>query len=111
MGANLLTAGSSICCPHGGQAQPLLTTNTRVQGPDGAVLVQSDVHPVVGCPFTIGANYSPCVRIQWQTASVQTTVGGVAPLLATSVGLCVSAAGAPQGTAVIAATQIKAAAS
>jgi hypothetical protein len=104
----LLTTQSQIMCPHGGQAV-LVTTNARVQA-GAPVLLESDVHVVGGCPFTIGTKYSPCVRIEWSASATKATVGGVAPLLQTSVGKCFSPESTPQGVAIVVATQPRASA-
>jgi hypothetical protein len=104
MPGKLLTVGATVLCPHGGRAI-LTTSNTRVLGPDGPVLLESDVHIVVGCPFTVGTKYSPCVRIEWQAPAMQSNANDVKPLVETSVGICYGAEGAPQGTAIVAATQ------
>ena len=104
----LLTTASQILCPHGGQAI-LTTANTRVTA-GAAVLLQTDVHTVVGCPFTIGTKYSPCVRIEWQSAATRASAGGTAVLTQTSIGLCYSPESAPQGVALIVNTQPRASA-
>jgi hypothetical protein len=95
----ILTTASTVMCPHGGMAQ-LITTNTEALIEGAPVLLQTDQHPVVGCPFTPVA-YSPCVLIRWITAATQTSVRDVPVLLQTSVGLCLNAAQAPQGTALV----------
>jgi hypothetical protein len=104
MGGRLLTVGSAIMCPHGGQAQ-LTTTNAAVDGPDGHLLLDSDVHPIVGCPFTVGSKYSPCVRISWSAGASKLTVAGTSPLIETSAGTCIGAEGAIQGAATVVLTQ------
>jgi hypothetical protein len=86
-------------CPHGGQAL-LLTSNTEALIDGAPALLQTDLHPIVGCPFTPVA-YSPCVMIRWITAATQTSVRNVPVLLQTSVGLCLNAAQTPQGIAVV----------
>ena len=106
MPGKLLTVAATVQCPHGGSAT-LTTANGRVLGPDGAVLVQSDIHTVAGCSFTIGNVPSPCLRIEWQAPAVKSTFSGVAPLVESSVGLCYAASGAPQGTAMVTASQQK----
>jgi hypothetical protein len=93
-------------CPHGGLAQ-LVTSNTEAIVEGAPVLLQTDVHPIVGCPFTPVA-YSPCVTIRWVTAATKTSIRQVPVLLQTSVGLCVNAAQVPQGTAVVVQVQQKA---
>jgi hypothetical protein len=95
----ILTTTSTVMCPHGGQAL-LLTTNTEALIDGAPALLQTDVHPIVGCPFTPVA-YSPCVTIRWITAATQTSVRNVPVLLQTSVGLCLNAAQAPQGIAIV----------
>jgi hypothetical protein len=95
----ILTTAATVMCPHGGQAQ-LLTTNTEALIDGAPALLQTDVHPVIGCPFTPVA-YSPCVTIRWITAATQTSVRNVPVLLQTSVGLCLNAAQAPQGIAIV----------
>jgi len=102
----ILTTTSTVMCPHGGMAQ-LLTTNTEALIDGAPALLQSDVHPIVGCPFTPVA-YSPCVSIRWVTAATQTSVRNVPVLLQTSVGLCLNAAQAPQGTALVVQVQQRA---
>lgn len=109
MPGNLLTVASTIMCPHGGQA--ILTTgNAKVMADGAPVLVETDVHPVVGCPFTVGPKYSPCVQIRWSAGAAQTAIDGVPALVQSSIGLCLSPESAPQGVAVIASTQMKASA-
>lgn len=102
----ILTAGGTVMCPHGGQAQ-LHTSNTEALIDGSPALLQTDIHPVVGCAFTPVA-YSPCTSIRWVTASTQTKVRGVPVLLQNSVGLCLSAAQAPQGTALVVQVQQRA---
>ncbi len=102
----LLTVASTILCPHGGTVT--LTTSNSVVRADGAfVLLESDVHPVVGCPFTIGTKPSPCVRVEWQAGAAKSTIRAAKPLVQSSVGLCYSPESAPQGVAIIASTQQK----
>jgi hypothetical protein len=104
-GKNLTTA-SQIMCPHGGQAT-LLTTNTKVFANNALVLLESDIHLVVGCSFTVGLKYSPCVRIEWSVGSTKVSVDGTTTLVKTSIGKCMNAEGAPQGVATIVNTQTK----
>jgi hypothetical protein len=95
-----LTTNSRILCPHGGQAG-LMTSNTKVFCRGAPVLLETDIHPVAGCPFTIGPKASPCVKIQWIAGHADTLVEGVPVLCQTSIGTCYSAEQAPQGVAVI----------
>lgn len=109
MPGNLLTIASTIMCPHGGQAI-LFTANVRATADGAPVLLETDVHPVVGCPFTIGLKYSPCVQIRWSGGAARAGINGVPALVQSSIGLCLSPEGAPQGVATIASTQLKVAA-
>jgi hypothetical protein len=107
MPGKLLTVGATVQCTHGGSAL-LLTTNTTVLCSDGPLLLESDVEVVVGCPFTIGPKYSPCVRIEWKAPATATDLAGGKPLTETSIGICYGAEGAPQGVAIVTAGQQKA---
>ena len=102
----ILTTASTVMCPHAGQAQ-LVTTNTEAKVDGAPMLLQTDVHPVVGCTFTPVA-YSPCVSIRWVTGATQTQIRGVPVLLQNSVGLCLNAAQVPQGTPLVVQVQTKA---
>ena len=72
----LLTTMSTVMCPHGGQAV-LITTNTEALVDGAPVLLQTDQHPIVGCPFTVGIVYTPCVLIRWATAAANTPASTV----------------------------------
>ena len=102
----MLTTASTVTCQHGGMAQ-LITTNTEAKVDGSPVLLQTDMHPIVGCPFTPVA-YSPCVVIRWVTAATRTSIRSVPVLLQTSVGLCLNAAQVPQGPAIVVQVQQKA---
>ncbi|BAU75944.1 hypothetical protein [Metapseudomonas furukawaii] len=102
----ILTTSSTVMCPHGGMAQ-LITRNTEARVDGAPMLLQTDIHPIVGCPFTPSI-YSPCVSIRWVTAATQTSIRNVPVLLQNSVGLCLNAAQVPQGTALVVQTQQKA---
>lgn len=106
MPGNFLTTLSQIQCPHGGQAV-LLTSNTQVRVDNGFVLLESDVHPIAGCPFTVGPKYSPCVRIQWSAGAARVKIQGTPALVVSSIGQCLGAEGAIQGVALVAQTQAK----
>ncbi|HEY0546176.1 MAG TPA: hypothetical protein VGC91_12420 [Pyrinomonadaceae bacterium] len=101
----VLTIASTILCMHGGSVI-LFTSNAKLMVDGVPALVESDVHPVAGCPFTIGPKYSPCVRVEW-TGGAQATVNGAKVLVMSSIGKCISAEGATQGIAIIANTQMK----
>jgi hypothetical protein len=99
MGAPLLTADATVLCPHGGQGTITPQQTAVVAG--GSVCTEADQVTIAGCPFMIGPNPSPCLSVQWQSASTATTAGGVALLTAGSQGLCLNPAGAPQGPVIL----------
>lgn len=107
MPGNILTTASTIMCTHGGQAI-LSTSNTKVFANGAPALLELDVHPVAGCPFTVGTKYSPCVRIEWSAEASKVTVNGTAVLVQSSIGKCINAEGATQGVATIVNTQMEA---
>jgi len=98
-----LTTTSSVQCPHGGRA--ILTTSNTSSQAGTPMLLESDTHPVVGCSFFAGSNYSPCLTIEWSAGASALTIGGTKVLLKTSVGKCKAGTGAIQGVAIIASTQ------
>jgi hypothetical protein len=102
----LLTTSSTMMCPHGG-------TVTAVPGQvqavaDSPVLRMSDTCTIAGCAFAPGGVPSPCVTVQWVVGATQVQVGGDFVLNESSVGLCLAATQAPQGTVLIASTQTSA---
>jgi hypothetical protein len=98
--APVLTTGSSVQCSHGGQAL-LLTTNSVLFAGDEAVLLESDVHPIVGCSFVVGTVYMPCVLVQWDGGASSLTVDGVGVLTTDSVGSCLNGSGIEQSVALV----------
>lgn len=105
-----LQSGATIMCPHGATVQ-VTPTNTTVLA-NGPLLLPSDTSVVSGCPFQIpigtGTKPSPCVTVQWSAEAQKAKVNGTGILLQTSVGLCKSAEGSPQGTAQVVNTQMRA---
>jgi hypothetical protein len=93
-------------CPHGGQAT-LGTSNTRVMADGAPVLLESDVHMITGCPFTIGPKYSPCVRVEWSAGTSMSDSKGTKFLNQSSIGKCLGAEGGTQGMAVVLQAQAK----
>ena len=106
----ILTTGSTVLCPHAGQAI-LLTGNTEALIDGAPALLMSDLHTIAGCVFAPGGVAMPCLTIQWVTGATQAAVRGVPLLLQTSVGLCLNALQAPQGTAIVVQVQQRATAS
>ncbi len=106
MAGQVLTTASQIMCPHGGQAL-LFTANSRVTAAGAPALLETDVHVVAGCPFTLGPKYSPCVRIEWSAGGARTSINGTPVLVQSSIGKCLSAENAIQGVALVVNTQLK----
>jgi len=100
MPGRILTTGSTVQCPHGGMAQ-LTTADVKVSAASGKALLESDVHPVTGCAFTIGTKPSPCLRIEWSAGATSLQSGGTPILLESSLGTCYSPENAPQGLALV----------
>ena len=98
----LLNSDSIILCPHGGVVShtPLSGTGYRVDGRFPMLL--GDLYQIMGCSFVSGYG-SPCLSVQWVTASTMLIVKSQPALVATSVGLCISAGGGGMGPAIIAA--------
>ncbi len=104
--AQILQMGCTITCPHQGQASPVPgNTKTKVDG--NFALLVSDTMTIAGCTFMIGNTPSPCLTIRWSLPAMKVKVDGTPVLLDSSVGLCLSAAQAPQGSASISGAQTK----
>jgi hypothetical protein len=106
MGAQILDLGCTIMCPHGGQAT-VIPGNTQVQVGGNLALLVSDTMIISGCPFNVSGSPMPCLTIQWLAPATRVTVNGTPVLLQSSVGLCLNAAQAPQGTAIVNGVQTK----
>lgn len=107
MGVPILDLGCTIQCPHGAQAT-VITTNTKVKVGGNFAILSTDTMVIAGCPFTLpGPKPSPCVTIQWSAPAQKVKVNGTPVLLQTSVGLCKSPEGAPQGPASVSGVQTK----
>ena len=101
-----LTTAATIMCTHGGQAT-LSTANQKVKA-GAAVLLESDVHTVAGCSFSLPSGPMPCLRIEWAAGASSVKVNGGKPLVMSSVGKCLNSAGAPQGVAIVVPGQVRA---
>lgn len=99
----LLTASSTMMCPHGGTVMPVPGQSQAVA--DAPVLRMSDTCTIAGCAFNISGAPSPCMTVQWVQGAARVKAGGDFVLNESSVGLCLAATQAPQGTVMIAATQ------
>jgi uncharacterized Zn-binding protein involved in type VI secretion len=101
----ILNTQSSAMCPHGGTVQ-FSTSNSQLQVDGAYALLQTDVHTISGCPFTIPpGSPSPCLTVTWVSGAVQTKVNQVPVLLQNSTGLCIGAG--PQGSVSITNVQSK----
>jgi hypothetical protein len=99
----LLTVASSMMCPHGGT---VVATPGSTRATAGApVLRVSDTFVIAGCTFNISGAPSPCVSVNWVQTATRVKHGGALVLNQASVGLCLAATQAPQGTVLINSTQ------
>jgi hypothetical protein len=109
MGTDTVNLGSTLQCPHGGAVQ-IAGANVRTRA-DGSFMARStDTFTVSGCPFQIPAPTpipSPCVTVRWLVTDTRVKLNGVLALSRASAGLCLSAAGVPQGPVSVAATQAR----
>jgi hypothetical protein len=99
----LLTAASTLMCPHGGTVMPTPGATRAIV--DAPILRASDTFTIVGCPFATAAGSQPCVTVQWVSTGMRVKHGGDFVLTEASVGLCIGPV--PQGTVQVAATQAK----
>jgi hypothetical protein len=99
----LLTLSSTMMCPHGGTVTAV-PGSTRVLAAGAPVLRASDTFIIAGCTFAPVLPH-PCVTVQWVQTALRTKHGGDFVLNEASVGLCLAGDQAPQGVAMIAATQ------
>jgi hypothetical protein len=102
----LLDAGTTIMCPHGGKVT-VVPRAARVGLSGKPPLLVDDVATVAGCGFNVSGAPSPCLRVQWLMPAARVLVESSPVLLSSSVGLCVNAGGAPQGTAIVSGFQTR----
>lgn len=110
MAGNSLTVSSQLQCPHGGTVN-IISSNTRVKAQGSFMATMADTATVTGCPFQIpigvGTIPSPCLYVQWLVPDTRARVNGTFTLSQGSVGVCIGATGAPQGTVIVSNTQSK----
>jgi hypothetical protein len=103
----IVHVGAGMTCPHGGTVQ-VAPGNPRVALGGALAATMSDAFAIVGCPFQIpvpgGTKPQPCVRVQW-TVPAARVVASAPVILQTSVGLCMSAEGIPQGPPIVSVVQ------
>ena len=108
MPGHILTTASLITCTHGGMVS-LTTSNVKAKIDGAPALLETDIHTVSGCPFTVpGPKPQPCVRVEWSAGAMTCKVDGTPVLIRTSIGKCFSAENVLQGVALILSTQMKA---
>jgi hypothetical protein len=102
--SGLITTAAVMMCPHGGTVQGT-PSSPRVQAGGAPLLTASDLFVIAGCPFILGLVPHPCVSVQWVQPATRSTAGSNPTLTMESVGLCVAADQAVQGTVLITTTQ------
>jgi hypothetical protein len=106
MTAGLLNTSSMMMCPHGGTVNAI-ASNTKAKADGDYILRASDTFAIVGCPFVLGIVPHPCVQVKWVQTALKSKVLSDFTLTQQSVGLCVAADQAAQGTVLINSTQLK----
>lgn len=104
MAGHTLTTTATLQCPHGGLIQ-VISANTRTRAQGAPMATERDRFVVTGCPFQISGAPSPCLRVQWYISDARVKVNQQATVSRSSTGVCLSAAGAPQGPVVVVQTQ------
>jgi hypothetical protein len=103
--AHFLTTSSTMQCPHGGSVSAT-SSNTTVKADGSAVLRSSDTFTIAGCGLTFPPPH-PCMQVQWVQPAAKSKVSGDFTLTESSVGMCVAADQATQGTVTIVNAQAK----
>ena len=104
--AQLLNTATVMMCPHGGTVNAA-STNTKAKAGGDFILRSSDTFTIAGCPLNIASVPHPCVRVQWVKSALKPKAVGDFVLNTDSVGLCIAADQAVQGTVLITTTQPK----
>ena len=102
----LLNNSSMLMCPHGGMVSAI-SSNTRVLAAGGPILRSSDSFVIAGCALSAATPPQPCVSVNWVQPNLKSQVMGDFTLSDASVGLCVAANQAIQGTVIITSTQAR----
>jgi len=101
----LLTPSSSMMCPHGGMV--IATPGSTRANAGAPILRGSDTFTIAGCSFQVSGAPSPCVSVNWVQTATRVKHSGALVLHQGSVGLCLAATQAPQGTVLINSTQTR----
>jgi hypothetical protein len=102
--ANLLNTSSVMMCPHGGTVS-VTSSNTKAKAGGDFILRPSDTFTIAGCPLNISGSPHPCTSVKWVVSGLRSKAVSDATLNSDSVGLCLAADQAPQGTVLINSTQ------
>jgi hypothetical protein len=107
MAAPFLTTASVLMCPHGGS---VMASSSNTSAKAGAAIVRpSDTFSIAGCAFTLpNGTPHPCMSVQWSKSLLRCKAAGDAALAQDSIGLCLAADQAPQGSVLIQSTQPRA---
>jgi hypothetical protein len=100
----LLTTASILMCPHGGTVSAV-SSNTKANAGGAPLVRASDTFVVAGCALSSATPPSPCVSVQWVSPDTRSQAMGDFTLSEASVGLCLAATQAPQGSVIISNTQ------
>src|SRR5690349_3309077 len=100
--AGLLNVSSVMMCPHGGTVTGAPTSNVKAGG--AIALLSTDTFTIAGCPFNPGTVH-PCVSVRWVQPAKRVRSSKNPALTEESVGLCIAADQAVQGTVQIVSTQ------
>ena len=104
--ANLLTTAAMMMCPHGGTVQAI-SSNTKAKAAGSYLLRSTDTFTIAGCPLNVAGALHPCVQVRWVQTALQSKTISNPNLTMESVGLCVAADQAVQGTVLINTAQPK----
>ncbi len=99
----LLTTSAVMMCPHGGTVTG--SPGATQAKADAIILRKSDTFTIAGCTFSPGPVPHPCVSVNWVVAAMRAKHASDFVLTTSSVGLCVAADQAPQGTVIISSAQ------
>jgi hypothetical protein len=100
----LLTTATTMKCPHQGTVM-VTCENTRVTFDGDFALRDTDTFTIVDCKFKTPVGPHPCLSVTWSSPAEQSTVLGDATLTEGSVGYCIAADQAVQGTVEISGVQ------
>ncbi len=92
----LVTAASTLMCPHAGPVT-IVSENETVLGEDGPLCTLEDVFIVQGCPQT-QPGLSPCMTVAWLESATRVFIEGVPALLTPGETFC---DGVPPGPATV----------